>query len=136
MPVNVILIRALLNYFTYYGDSFKVECPTGSGRMMNLFEVAKDIADHLAGVFLKDSSGRRPVYGGTKRFQEDQHWCDYLLFYEHFHGHNGAGLGASHQTGRTGAVASLIQLFGMLDADKLLAASKSGAFPRGTSRVS
>ncbi len=112
MPVNVILIRALLNYFTYYGDSFKVECPTGSGRMMNLFEVAKDIADRLAGIFLKDASGRRPVYGGTKTFQEDPHWRDYLLFYEYFHGDNGAGLGASHQTGWTGAVASLIQLFG------------------------
>ena len=136
MPVNVILIRALLNYFTYYGDSFKVECPTGSGRMMNLFEVAKDIADRLAGIFLKDTSGRRPVYGGTKTFQEDPHWRDYLLFYEYFHGDNGAGLGASHQTGWTGAVASLIQLFGMLDAEKLLAAGKSGAFTRGTSRVS
>ncbi len=136
MPVNVILIRALLNYFTYYGDSFKVECPTGSGRMMNLFEVAKEIADRLAGIFLKDTSGRRPVYGGTKTFQEDPHWRDYLLFYEYFHGDNGAGLGASHQTGWTGAVASLIQLFGMLDADTLLAAGKSGAFARGTSRVS
>ena len=135
MPVNVILIRALLNYFTYYGDSFKVECPTGSGRMMNLFEVAKDIADRLAGIFLKDASGRRPVYGGTKMFQEDPHWRDYILFYEYFHGDNGAGLGASHQTGWTGAVASLIQLFGMLDADTLLAAGKSGAFTRGTSPV-
>ncbi len=136
MPVNVILIRALLNYFTYYGDRFKVECPTGSGRMMNLFEVAKDIADRLAGIFLKDASGRRPVYGGTKTFQEDPHWRDYLLFYEYFHGDNGAGLGASHQTGWTGAVASLMQLFGTLDADTLLAAGKGGAFARGTSRVS
>jgi hypothetical protein len=136
MPVNVILIRALLNYFTYYGDNFKVECPTGSGRMMNLFEVAREIADRLAGIFLKDGSGRRPVYGGTKMFQEDPHWRDYLLFYEYFHGDNGAGLGASHQTGWTGAVASLIQLFGMLDADTLLAAGKGGAFTRGTSRVS
>ena len=133
MPVNVILIRALLNYFSYYGDSFKVECPTGSGRMMNLFEVAKEIADRLAGIFLKDPSGRRPVYGGTKMFQEDSHWRDYVLFYEYFHGDNGAGLGASHQTGWTGAVASLIQLFGLLDADTLLAAGKSGAFTRGTS---
>ena len=136
MPVNVILIRALLNYFTYYGDRFKVECPTGSGRMMNLFEVAKDIADRLAGIFLKDASGRRPVYGGTKTFQEDPHWRDYLLFYEYFHGDNGAGLGASHQTGWTGAVASLIQLFGTLDAETLLAVGKSGAFTRGTSQVS
>jgi hypothetical protein len=136
MPVNVILIRALLNYFTYYGDSFKVECPTGSGRMMNLFEVAKNIADRLAGIFLKDTSGRRPVYGGTKTFQEDPHWRDFVLFYEYFHGDNGAGLGASHQTGWTGAVASLMQLFGMLDADSLLAAGKGGAFTRGPSAVS
>jgi hypothetical protein len=134
MPVNVILIRALLNYFSYYGDSFKVECPTGSGKMMNLFEVAKNIADRLAGIFLEDKSGRRPVYGGTKTFQDDPHWHDYLLFYEYFHGDNGAGLGASHQTGWTGAVASLIQLFGTLDAEKLLAAGKGGAFARGTSR--
>jgi hypothetical protein len=136
MPVNVILIRALLNYFTYYGDSFKVECPTGSGRMMNLFEVAREIADRLARIFLKDSSGRRPVYGGTTTFQEDPHWRDYLLFYEYFHGDNGAGLGASHQTGWTGAVASLIQLFGVLDAEKLLAAGKGAAFTHGTSKVS
>ena len=136
MPVNVILIRALLNYFTYYGDSFKVECPTGSGRMMNLFEVAKEIADRLAGIFLKDTSGRRPVYGGTKMFQEDPYWRDYILFYEYFHGDNGAGLGASHQTGWTGAVASLIQLFGILDADTLLAVGKSSAFTRGPSPVS
>src|SRR5207342_2169661 len=120
MPVNVILIRALLNYFTYYGDSFKVECPTGSGRMMNLFEVAKEIADRLAGIFLKDASGRRPVYGGTKTFQEDPHWRDYILFYEYFHGDNGAGLGASHQTGWTGLVARLIQSLGQFDPDGVL----------------
>jgi hypothetical protein len=136
MPVNVILIRALLNYFTYYGDSFKVECPTGSGRMMNLFEVAKDIADRLAKIFLQGASGRRPVYGGTRMFQEDPHWRDYILFYEYFHGDNGAGLGASHQTGWTGAVASLIQLFGVLDAERLLATGKSGAFARRTAPVS
>jgi hypothetical protein len=135
MPVNVILIRALLNYFTYYGDSFKIECPTGSGKMMNLFEVARDIADRLAAIFVKDASGRRPVYGGTQTFQEDPYWRDYLLFYEYFHGDNGAGLGASHQTGWTGAVASLIQLFGMLDAEQLLAAGKTGAFSEGASRV-
>jgi hypothetical protein len=136
MPVNVILLRALLNYFLYYGDSFKVECPTGSGKMMNLFEVSKEIAGRLAGIFLKDKSGHRPVFGGTKTFQEDPHWRDYLLFYEYFHGDNGAGLGASHQTGWTGAVASLIHLFGTLDAEKLLAAGKRGAFTRGTSEVS
>jgi hypothetical protein len=103
--------------------------------MMNLFEVARDIADRLAGIFLKDESGRRPVYGGTRTFQEDPHWRDYILFYEYFHGDNGAGLGASHQTGWTGVVASLIQLFGMLDAEKLLEAGKGGVFARGTSQV-
>ena len=135
MPVNVILIRALLNYFTYYGDSFKVECPTGSGRMMNLFEVAREIADRLAGIFLRDKSGRRPVYGGAEKFQTDPHWRDHILFYEYFHGDNGAGLGASHQTGWTGAVASLIRLFGLLDAETLLAAGKGGAFARAASQL-
>jgi hypothetical protein len=120
MPVNVILIRALLNYFAYYGDSFKIECPTGSGRMMNLFEVAKEISDRLTRIFLRNDRGRRAVYGGTEKFQTDPHWRDHILFYEYFHGDNGAGLGASHQTGWTGAVAKLIQIFGSLDADKVL----------------
>ncbi|MBP1599376.1 MAG: hypothetical protein H6Q05_4753, partial [Acidobacteria bacterium] len=126
MPVNVILIRALLNFYLYYGDNFKIECPTGSGRMMNLFEVAKDIAGRLTNIFLRAPStgsgqvGRRPVYGGTEKFQTDPHWRDHILFYEYFHGDNGAGLGASHQTGWTGVVAKLIQLFGLLDPQKAL----------------
>ena len=103
MPVNVMLIRALLNFYVYYGDTFKIECPTGSGKMMNLFEVAKEISDRLTRIFLRDGSGRRPVYGGTEKFQTDPHWRDLILFYEYFHGDNGAGLGASHQTGWTGA---------------------------------
>jgi hypothetical protein len=135
MPVNAILIRALLNFYGYYGDNFKIECPTGSGKLMNLFEVAKEISDRLTRIFLRDDSGRRPVYGGTRTFQEDAHWRDHLLFYEYFHGDNGAGLGASHQTGWTGLVAKLIQLFGMLDAEKLLGAGKGAAFARGTSEV-
>ena len=135
MPVNIILIRALLNFYAYYGDTFKIECPTGSGKLMNLFEVAKEISDRLTRIFLRDGSGRRPVYGGTKTFQEDAHWRDHLLFYEYFHGDNGAGLGASHQTGWTGLVAKLIQLFGLLDAEKLLEAGKSAAFAPGTSEV-
>jgi hypothetical protein len=133
MPVNVILIRALLNFYLYYGDNFKVECPTGSGRLMNLFEVAKDISDRLTRIFLRDEHGKRPVYGGTEKFQTDPHWRDLVLFYEYFHGDNGAGLGASHQTGWTGAVAKLIQLFGMLDAKKALEAGKAAAFVRGAS---
>jgi hypothetical protein len=103
--------------------------------MMNLFEVAKEIADRLTRIFLRDGSGRRPVYGGTEKFQTDPHWRDLILFYEYFHGDNGAGLGASHQTGWTGVVAKLIQLFGLLDAEKLLEAGKDAAFAPGTSEV-
>ena len=120
MPVNVLIIRALLQYYLYYGDNFKIECPTGSGRMMNLFEVSKDIADRLARIFLRDETGRRPVFGGAEMFQTDPHWRDNILFYEYFHGDSGAGLGASHQTGWTGVVARLIQLFGSLDPQKYL----------------
>src|SRR5688572_33414754 len=135
MPVNVMLIRALLNFYAYYGDTFKIECPTGSGTMMNLFEVAREIADRLTRTFLRDGSGCRPVYGGTETFQNDPHWRDLILFYEYFHGDNGAGLGASHQTGWTGAVAKLIQLFGLLDAQKLLEAGKEAAFAHPTAEA-
>ena len=131
MPVNAMILRALLNFYAYYGDNFKIECPTRSGKMMNLFEVAREISDRLTGIFLRDAHGRRPVYGGTEKFQTDPHWRDHILFYEYFHGDNGAGLGASHQTGWTGLVAKLIQLFGMFDAKKLLEAGKEGAFTRG-----
>jgi hypothetical protein len=134
MPVNVILIRALLNFYAYYGDDFTIECPTGSGNLMNLFEVAKEISDRLTRIFLRDARGRRAVYGGTEKFQTDPLWRDHVLFYEYFHGDNGAGLGASHQTGWTGVVAKLIQLFGMLDAPKLLEAGKQAAFTGGKAR--
>jgi hypothetical protein len=130
MPVNVLLIRALLSFYGYYGDNFKIECPTGSGNLMNLFEVAREIANRLTGIFLRDESGRRPVYGGTEKFQTDPYWKDYVLFYEYFHGDNGAGLGASHQTGWTGLAAKLIELFGSLDGEQLLAAGKSDAFAK------
>jgi hypothetical protein len=135
MPVNAMIIRALLNFYLCYGDSFKIECPTGSGKLMNLFEVAKEISDRLAGIFLRDENGRRPVYGGTERFQSDPHWRDLILFYEYFHGDNGAGLGASHQTGWTGLVAKTIQLFGLLDPKKLLEVGKKGAFAKGASKT-
>jgi hypothetical protein len=131
MPVNAMIIRALLNFYLYYGDNFKIECPTGSGRMMNLFEVAKEISDRLTRIFLRDEHGRRPVYGGTEKFQTDPHWRDYVLFYEYFHADNGAGLGASHQTGWTGVVAKLIQLFGLLDPRKALEVGREAAFVRG-----
>jgi hypothetical protein len=134
VPVNALIIRALLNFYLYYGDSFKMECPTGSGHMMNLFEVAKEISSRLSRIFLRDERGRRAVYGGTEKFQDDPHWRDHILFYEYFHGDNGAGLGASHQTGWTGVVAKLIQLFGMLDAGQTLEAGKRGAFTVGPSR--
>ena len=128
MPVNALLIRALLQFYLYYGDNFKIECPTGSGKMMNLFEVSKEIADRLTRIFLRDERGRRPVYGGTEKFQSDPHWRDLILFYEYFHGDNGAGLGASHQTGWTGLVAKIIQLYGLLDAKGFLEGGKGAAF--------
>jgi len=98
----MLILRGLLQFYLYYGDNFKIECPTGSGCMMNLFEVTMDIGRRLTRIFLKDEKGRRPVYGGAEKFQTDPHWRDYVLFYEYFHGDNGAGLGASHQTGWTG----------------------------------
>ena len=133
MPVNALIIRALLNFYLYYGDNFKIECPTGSGKLMNLFEVAKEIADRLTRIFLRNEQGRRPVYGGTEKFQSDPHWRDHILFYEYFHADNGAGLGASHQTGWTGLVAKFIQLFGLLDPQKMLEVGKGAAFVRGKS---
>jgi hypothetical protein len=134
MPVNVLVIRALMQYYLFYGDAFKVECPTGSGRMMNLFEVSRELAARLARIFLRDDQGRRPVYGGTEKFQTDPHWRDCILFYEYFHGDNGAGLGASHQTGWTGLVARLLQLFGRVDAKRYLELGKRDAVERPTGR--
>jgi hypothetical protein len=113
-PVNSLIIRALLNYYSYYGDDFKIECPTGSGQMMTLFEVAQEIGDRLGRIFERDEQGRRPVFGGAEKFQNDPHWREHILFYEYFHGDNGAGLGASHQTGWTGLVAVMYKLFGIL----------------------
>jgi hypothetical protein len=111
-----------VNLYAFYGDGFKVECPTGSGRSMTLFEVAQEIVRRLTGTFLRDANGLRPVYGGTAKFQGDPHWRDLILFYEYFHGDNGAGLGASHQTGWTGLVAPLLDLFARADATTLLEA--------------
>ena len=130
MPVNALIIRALMHYFSYYGDNFKIECPTGSGKLMNLFEVAREIANRLTRIFLRDESGRRPVFGGAEKFQRDPHWRDNLLFYEYFHGDNGAGIGASHQTGWTGVVAGLIDIFGKLDAETFLKGGRGAVFGR------
>jgi len=120
MPINLLLIRALQQFYLYYGDGFKVECPTGSGNVMNLFEVSKELTHRLITIFTKDDSGKRPVYGGSSKFQEDPNWRDLILFYEYYHGDNGAGLGASHQTGWSGVVAKLIQIYGYIDADTFL----------------
>ena len=130
MPVNIMIIRALLHYYGFYGDSFKVECPTGSGHDMNLFEVAREIANRLISIFLLDAKGRRPVFGDTEKFQNDPYWRDNILFYEYFHGDNGAGVGASHQTGWTGLAATLVDLFRNLDPEQLLKAGKAEAFAR------
>ncbi len=116
-PINVLILRALLNYHAYYGDSFKIECPTGSGKMMNLFEVSQEIAKRLVKTFLRDDNGKRPVYGGSEKFQTDPNWKDNILFYEYFQGDNGAGLGASHQTGWTGLVSVLLKLYGTVTMD-------------------
>lgn len=112
MPVNFLLVGALLRLHAFYGDDFKVECPTGSGRYMNLFEVTQELSDRLTNIFLPGSNDRRPVYGETEKFQTDPYWQKFVLFYEYFHGDNGAGIGASHQTGWTGCIARIIQLMG------------------------
>jgi Glycosyl hydrolase family 63 C-terminal domain len=132
MPVNALLIRGLLNLYQFYGDDFKVECPTGSGKHMTLFEVSKELGRRLSSIFLRDSSGKRPVYGGTKKFQDDPYWKDYVLFYEYFHGDNGAGLGASHQTGWTGVIARILDLFARGSASDWLQVSKGEIAARMT----
>ena len=129
-PVNFLILRALLAYYTYYGDEFKVECPTRSGREMTLFEVTQEVARRLCSIFLRDDGGRRPLYGGTEKFQSDPHWKDLILFYEYFHGDKGAGLGASHQTGWTGLVARLLQLFAVFGPQEALAEGSQAASRR------
>ena len=130
MPVNGLILRALLNLYQFYGDEFKVQCPSGSGRYMTLFQVAQEISRRLAGTFLRDANGHRPVYGGIAKFQNDPHWRDLVLYYEYFHGDNGAGLGASHQTGWTGLVAPLLDIFGRIDAQSALETERGYIFAR------
>jgi hypothetical protein len=127
MPVNALIIRALLQYYAYYGNDFTVECPTGSGKKMNLYQVAEEISRRLGSMFLKGKDGRRPVNGGEKKFQEDPHWRDYVQFYEYFHGDNGAGLGANHQTGWTGVIARAMHLFATSTAEQVLELGKVAA---------
>jgi hypothetical protein len=131
MPVNALIIRALLQFYLYYGDSFTIECPTGSGKLMTLFEVSKEISDRLGRIFLRDEKGRRPVNANTEKFQTDPHWRDNILFYEYFHGDKGAGLGANHQTGWTGVVAKLIHMYATLDPKRALEIGKEAAFVKG-----
>jgi hypothetical protein len=128
--VNGLIIRALLQLYLYYGDSLRVECPTGSGKKMNLFEVAREISERLQRIFLRDANGRRPVFGGAEKFQTDPHWRDNLLFYEYFHGDLGAGVGASHQTGWTGLVETLTRLFAGVDPGAFLEGGKRGTFQK------
>jgi hypothetical protein len=123
-PMNFILLRGLVHLHAYYRDEFTVECPTGSGQQLTLWQVSQEIAVRLARIFLRDADGRRPVYGGQSKFQTDPHWGDHILVHEYFHGDNGAGLGASHQTGWTGLVARLLHLYGTVtDFEAAVAAS-------------
>ncbi|SPD75597.1 conserved hypothetical protein [uncultured Desulfobacterium sp.] len=130
MPVNALIIRSLLMYHAYYGNDFTIECPTGSGRQMNLYQVAEDISRRLTNIFLRDESGKRPVYGGSPKFQDDPHWRDLILFYEYFHGDNGAGLGASHQTGWTGIIARIMHLFASTTSEQILEMGKMADFTK------
>jgi len=126
--MNVLIVRSLMVYYSYYGDDFTVECPTGSGQHMSLYQVAEEITRRLCSIFSQDGDGRRAVHGATLKFQEDQNWKDYLLFYEYFHGDNGAGLGASHQTGWTGTLARLMHIFATLSPETYLRGGK-GIYP-------
>jgi Mannosylglycerate hydrolase MGH1-like glycoside hydrolase domain len=111
-PVNYLLIESLQKFHFFLGDNYKIECPTGSGHPANLWEIAGEISQRLTRIFLQDANGRRAVFGGTEKFQRDPHWRDLIPFHEYFHGDNGAGIGASHQTGWTALVAKLIQQYG------------------------
>jgi hypothetical protein len=130
IPVNGVIIRALIQYYTFYGDDYKVECPAGSGRMLTLYEVAAELTRRLSGIFLRGPDGRRPVYGDTARFQQDPHWRDLLQFYEYFHGDSGLGIGASHQTGWTGAIAALMHLFATVSGKQFLERGKEAVIGR------
>ncbi|TFH39181.1 MAG: glucosidase [Bacteroidia bacterium] len=131
MPVNIMLIRALQQYYLYWGDNFKIECPTGSGNQMNLFDVSRELSNRLTSTYTRDKDGKRPVFGGSEKFQTDPLWRDHILFYEYYHGDNGAGLGASHQTGWSGVVAKLIQMYGILDPEQFLKSGKKAGFMKG-----
>jgi len=119
-PINALFIRALLQMYSFYGDEFRVECPTGSGQYMTLFQVAEELSNRLASLFLLNHEGRRPVFGGARKFIDDPHWKNNILFYEYFHGDNGAGLGASHQTGWTAIIPALMGFFARVRPEQFL----------------
>lgn len=130
MPVNFLILRALGHYYAYFGDEFTIECPTGSGNYLNLFQVVEELQQRLVKLFARDGSGRRPIYAQAEKFQTDPHWRDYILFYEYFNGDNGMGVGASHQTGWTGVIARIIQASGFIDKGML----QESATPGDTAR--
>ena len=135
IPVNFLLVRSLITYYSYYGDDFKVEYPTGSGNMLTLYECVADIIDRICSIFIRDENDRVPLYGGTDKFQTDPHWRDLYLFYEYFQGDNGAGLGASHQTGWTGLVAKLIYIREIASKEMWLAPHPMRAMAKMTESV-
>jgi hypothetical protein len=135
MPINLLIVEALLDFYRYYGDDFTVECPTGSGTRMNLFEVAREIARRLASIFLRNEHQCRPVFGGTERLQTDPHWRDYVLFFECFHGDNGSGIGASHQTGWTAGIGALLAMFAAVDGETFLTAGDRGRSLAGSAKT-
>jgi hypothetical protein len=118
-----------------HGDKFKVECPTGSGKLMHLCEVAREITNRLTRIFLRNEAGRRPVFGGAEKFQSDPYWRDHLLFYEYLHGDNRDGIGASQQTGWTGVIAGLFDIFGKMDAETFLKGGREAVFGREKERA-
>ena len=131
MPINFLLYTELLRLYTYFGEDFKVECPTGSGQMMTLLEVAKDLGERLSRIFLRaDGDGGRPAHGADPKFRGDPRWRDLVQFHEYFHGDTGAGIGASHQTGWTGCVARIIQVNAVLTEDLLLMPGAEAAAAR------
>ena len=126
----------MLRLYSYYGDEFTIECPTGSGRQGTLLDVANELADRMTNLFLHDADGRRPVHGDARQFREDPHWRDLVLFYEYFHGDDGKGIGASHQTGWTGCIARMMQGRAVLTKELLLGPeAQHAAMQRATAKI-
>ena len=130
-----MLVRALLNLYGYYGDDFTVECPTGSGRTMTLYQVAQEIGERIMATFRRGPDGHRPVHGGAQKYRDDEHWRDLVLFYEYLHGDNGAGIGASHQTGWTGLVGVLPLLFARMRPELLTGTAPLAGNPARRTRA-